>query len=317
MKTHAKFVLLMLVAMVVSLSCYGPFYREPTAAPDLEQTITAIYASGILNTATQAPFMVVTATPEPATQTSAPTETVMAASPTPSHTTTFTVTPVTPTVKALPQRGGGLIQAVYLSSSPDIDGSWAGWDSPFHSANFVVYGNKNWTDEDDLSASYRIGWNEDYLFIAVKVKDDHYVQNASGQNLYLGDSIEILLDTNLYDDFHYNQLSADDYQLGISPGKGGVDGTREAVLWYPRDYMGSKSNVKIGSMGGDGIYRVEARIPWSVFNVTPSNGKHFGFALSVSDNDNNGWNEQQSMVSSAGNRHLTQPMTWGELVLAR
>jgi len=70
-------------------------------------------------------------------------------------------------------------------------------------------------------------------------------------------------------------------------------------------------------MGGDGIYRVEARIPWSVFNVTPSNGKHFGFALSVSDNDNSGWNEQQSMVSSAGNRHLTQPMTWGELMLAR
>jgi hypothetical protein len=47
----------------------------------------------------------------------------------------------------------------------------------------VVYGNNNWTDEDDLSASYRIGWNEDYLFIAVKVKDDHYVQNASGQDL--------------------------------------------------------------------------------------------------------------------------------------
>jgi hypothetical protein len=149
------------------------------------------------------------------------------------------------------------------------------------------------------------------------VKDDHYVQNASGQDLYKGDSIDILLDTNLYDDFYYNQLSADDYQLGISPGKGSVDGTREAVLWYPRDYMGSKNSVKIGSLGGDGIYRVEARIPWSVFNVSPSNWKHFGFALSVSDNDNSGWNEHESMVSSAGNRHLTQPMTWGELVLAR
>jgi len=53
-----------------------------------------------------------------------------------------------------------------------------------------------------LQGSYRLGWDEDYLYVAVKVLDDQYVQNASGQDIYKGDSIELLIDTYLQDDFY-------------------------------------------------------------------------------------------------------------------
>ena len=133
----------------------------------------------------------------------------------------------------------------------------------------------------------------------------------------MGDSIEILLDTNLFGDFSDPSLSSDDYQLGISPGRGDIDDDPEAYLWYPRATAGSRDQVKIAAVEGPGVYRVEAAIPWSVFGVTPAEGLQIGFALSASDNDDTGEDVQQSMSSSVPNRVLTNPTTWGELILKK
>jgi hypothetical protein len=56
-------------------------------------------------------------------------------------------------------------------------------------------------------------------------------------------------------------------------------------------------------------------IPWTVFGVTAEAGDRFGFALSVSDNDLTGAPVQQSMVSNVSSRTLTNPTTWGTLIL--
>jgi hypothetical protein len=144
------------------------------------------------------------------------------------------------------------------------------------------------------------------------------VQNATGANIYEGDSIELLLDTKLATDLYYNRLSADDFQLGINPGRPNPEGTREAYLWFPSTIAGNRSNVTIASLQEDGVYRVEAAIPWSVFEITaPASGNHFGFALSVSDNDNPDANAQQSMVSNDPRRVLADPTTWAELALKK
>jgi hypothetical protein len=125
------------------------------------------------------------------------------------------------------------------------------------------------------------------------------------------------LDTNLFSDFSDASLSSDDFQLGISPGRGDIDDDTEAYLWYPRSTAGSRDQVKIAAVEGPGLYRVEAAIPWSVFGVTPAEGLQIGFALSASDNDDTGENVQQSMSSSVPNRMLTNPTTWGELILKK
>jgi hypothetical protein len=232
---------------------------------------------------------------------------------TPGASNTFTPPPTV--TNSTPERSGTRYIAHYLSTPPTIDGDWGEWTTTQYPANIVVYGLGNWENSNDLEAAFRVGWDETYLYLAVKVRDDKYVQNATGSELYKGDSIELLLDADLYGDFNSTYLSSDDYQLGISPGKGNTGGPKESYLWYPTGSAGSKSQVSIATMGESGLYRIEFAVPWSILGVTPSVNKHLGFAVSVSDNDDTSSNVQQSMVSSATNRTLTNPTTWGEIVL--
>ena len=64
-------------------------------------------------------------------------------------------------------------------------------------------------------------------------------------------------------------------------------------------------------------YVIEAAVPWSVFGISPSVEKFYGFAFSISDNDVRDANVQQSMVSNLSLRILTDSTTWGNLVLSK
>ena len=209
------------------------------------------------------------------------------------------------------------VTASFMSTKPSIDGDWNDLPSKEYPAEIVVYGAANWKSRDDLAASFKIGWDATYLYLGVKVRDDVYVQNATGVNLFKGDSLEILLDTDVSADYYVTSLSPDDFQLGISDGRPDVNGTKEAYLWLPSNIAGSRSQVKIASQrsDADGITRIEVAIPWTIFGVTPKSGSHFGFVLSASDNDKTTDNVQQSMVSNVKTRVLVDPTTWGDLTL--
>jgi len=210
------------------------------------------------------------------------------------------------------------MKAAYLSTVPTIDGSWAEWKDKTtqYPLSYVVWGRSNWSGSADLEASFAAAWDNTNLYVGFKVYDDKYVQNASGENMYKGDSLELLVDSNLDGDFYVQQLSSDDYQLGISGGNG-ENIKPEAYLWFPTGSKGTKTSVKIAYVFEAGLYRAEAAIPWSVLGITPSNGLKIGFAASVSDNDNSGENLQQSMVSTAADRSLADPTTWGSMTLVK
>ena len=318
---------LVLAAAAVLLGCNLPFAGlKPGAdepAPNL--TMTALFGSGLLGSLTPAapvefPTLAPTEEEEPLAAT--PTVTMvpltatpeLAATPTPpglpTAPPTLTAGPATATLAGRP---GGAFSAAYFASPPTLDGNWDEWPGKTYAAAAVVYGQRE--TSADLESSFRVGWDYQYLYVAAKVRDDRYAQNASGADLYKGDSLEILLDSNLWDDFGSAQLSGDDFQLGISAGRGGVDGTREAYLWFPSGLAGGQSKVKIGAAAFEEGYRVEAAVPWSVFGVTPGPGVKVGFAFSVSDNDNVDQNVQQTMVSGTAGRKLTNPTTWGVLTL--
>ena len=180
----------------------------------------------------------------------------------------------------------------------------------------MVWGNANWTGIADLSASFHVGWDNNYLYVAVKVHDDKYVQNASGADLYKGDGIEFMFDRQLQADY-YTRVSArmtfswvfppvDRTRAGprkptcgfrvISPGRG--PGSRSVRCWIR-------------------VYRVEAAIPWSVLETTPVNGGHYGFAIAIDDNDNANENLQQTMASNVLGYLLANPTTWGDLQLVK
>lgn len=215
------------------------------------------------------------------------------------------------------KRSGASMDAGYMNNPPSIDGNLADWTLSSANVSKVVYGGEKWDSAGDLSGSVMVGWDEDNIYLGAKVIDNRYVQNSTGVDLFLGDSLEILLDTNVSGDFYQKSLSGDDYQLGISPGNPSVGSNYEAYLWYPRSRAGSRAQVKLAAIAVADGYTVEVAIPWSVFNVSPGEGQHFGFAFSISDNDNLSINIQQSMVSSIPTRKLTDPTTWGDLTLIK
>lgn len=345
MKNRLKFTITLTVLLLVAVAC-GPVL--PTSAPTLpfespDLTLTAIF-SVLVTPATPTSPVIASDTPVPAVntptealyitpnaETLAPTLTSVAlteaaqvtdtplptatSTHTPFPTTTRTSTPAPTITPTPPSRSGPMVYAAYLSPAPNIDGSLGDWEGEWTTANNVVYGKANRQDAADLSAQFKVGWDRNYLYLAVKVTDDIYVQEASKEELFLGDSLEVLLDTNLGADFKSEALSSDDYQLGIS-GQDLVKDDGEAYLWYPEGSVGSKSKVIIQARPIDEGYRVEVAIPWGVLGMTPASGMHYGFAFSVSDNDNPGSKEQHSMISNVAERELTDPTTWGNLILS-
>jgi hypothetical protein len=214
-----------------------------------------------------------------------------------------------------PEENGTLFEAVFTDSPPILGAGLDAWmDSKTYSFSKIVKG----TTEN--SARFDVSWDYDYLYLAVRVVDDTFVQETSGgANLYLGDSLEILLDADLKGDFCNAAMNGDDYQLGISPGYLPAPSLQSpsAYLWYPAGEKGPRTiNVfaLLTSAPDATGWFLEAKIPWSLFGISPVEGRTFGFALSVSDNDQYSTTKQQGMISTAPNRITpTNPTNWGTL----
>lgn len=301
--------LLFTTIFVVSAACNLPLMTTPTpfVFPTPDMTMTALFApTEIMPTDTVVPA---TATPEP-TESPMPT-----ATDTPTNTPTNTAIPAT----AVPpsHRSSPHIEAQYVKIAPEIDGGWGGWVAKEYSANYVVYGANNWKNAADLSSSIKVEWDENYLFVAWKIYDDKFVQVSTGDDIYLGDSVEVLLDTYVQADYWYQYLDWDDFQIGASPGKNTIGNKPQAYLWFPSDRAGTTTKVLVGSKNFAEGYRVSIAIPWKTLGVTPYVGARYGFAASVSDDDSKNGGSQQSMVSTSPNRILTDPTTWGDLILVK
>lgn len=324
-KTAAGVVVLLLAA--AGLACNLPAATSPTPfvfpTPDL--TLTAIYS--VLTTPT--PLAVHTATPvqfptempasttPPILETFIPETPVQAAPTTQAPAPTETPTATSPPAATQALRPGPVVEAVYLHTPPGIDGNLNEWSIPSHSANHITFGANFWDNPEDISARFMVGWDFNHLYIAARVTDEDYVQNASGEQIYLGDSLEILLDRDLAGDFEETSLNGDDYQLGISPGQSEPGQNPEAYLWFPRDKAGPRPEVQIGARRTDDGWDIEAAIPWGVFELQPRAGGYYGFVFSVSDNDRTGRLEQQTVISNVRTRSLGNPTTWGNLMLGQ
>jgi hypothetical protein len=243
-----------------------------------------------------------TDTPGPATATTAPIQ----------NTATSTVPP--PSLATRPN--GTPVHAFHINNPPTIDCNVSDLVPLNNVIDQPTFGAENWSGVSDNKADYSLAWDSNNLYLATHVTDDVHAQIALGELLFRGDSLELLLDANLQGDYNSDELSADDFQMGFTPGENKVGGP-DSYLWFPRDKSGRPNGVTV--MGcqdetGNGFY-LETSVPWSTFGVSPIAGSTFGFTLSVSDNDVKGTEQQQSMISSVSARRLTNPTTWGTLIL--
>jgi len=294
--------LLPILALLALSACTLPGSASPTPftfpTPNLTHTaIFAATATGTMPPPTLPPLESPTSPPPTATELGAPTATTGP---------TNSPTPVP----------AEAVSAAYLSAPPQIDGNLTDWSSTAYTIDKPLsYASSGWTGTSDLSARYYLGWDVNYLYLAVERFDDVFAQVSSGRYLYRGDDVEIQFDADLAGDQSSASLSSDDYQIGLSPGNFGSRAP-EAYLWSPRSREGALSGVSVKAVPVGQGYTLEARIPWSTFGVTPQENERFGFVLALSDNDLPGVAAWQSMISSVAGRRLADPTTWGTLVLA-
>jgi hypothetical protein len=232
--------------------------------------------------------------------------------------TTVVLAPACVAQTKRPESYGPLIEAYWTPTPPTIDGALTDWDNPLiNEVPYTVFG------ETDNTARFSLKWDLTYLYLAVKVFDDNLINSvdntvADRPKLYLGDSVEILLDKDLQGDYCSAYMSADDYQLGISPGSLPTLGSwvPYSYMWYPLDLKGEKVVNIVSSLTvtPDPIgYIIEAAIPWSVFEGAPAGSENFGFAFSISDNDHSGQN-QDGMISTSKKRTThSNPTLWSTL----
>jgi hypothetical protein len=223
-------------------------------------------------------------------------------------------TPVPAPTAELRRPLGEVLHAAPVTLPIEINGDVSEWGRLPFTANQPVYKPAAWSGPQDQAVEFALGWDSGYLYLAANVTDDVHAQTQHGELIFRGDILEILLDKDLAGDFDSTALSADDYQLGLSPGALSGD-SPEAYLWFPAGKAGKPAGVVLAARQAGAGYSLEAAIPWSLFGLTPGGGLRLGFAVSGSDNDALGTADQQSMISSAPARKLADPTTWGTLVL--
>jgi hypothetical protein len=265
--------LIVVFGLLVPLACGAstPTPQPFPGGPNL--TLTALFSS--LATPEPGEASPTASLPSPTIEaTQAPTEPALPTD-TPAQAPTAEPTAVptqAPTSTSVPARSGPIARAVFLSIPPTIDGSLSDLGGEIYLINTVVYGKDSHMSNVDASGRFLVSWDSQYLYVGVEVMDDVFAQNATGSQIYKGDCIELLFDAFLGADFQSSELSDDDYQLGLSPGRGQIGVNKENWLWYPRGKTGALSNVTWAAQSPSGGYVLEAAVPWSVFEVSPSAG---------------------------------------------
>ena len=223
-----------------------------------------------------------------------------------------------PTVVITPLPTGGVL-AERVDQPLVVDGNLEGWtDIPSFTSSYRVYNNDSWDQTDDLQTFWRLAWDDLNLYLSALVIDDVHVQIRSGDLSYLGDSVELQIDTQLRLDLS-NQLSTDDYQLVFSPGDfaenapsfGLFRGTPEGQMVS----YGNREGIKVSAEATDSGYVLEAAVPWTVLGVRPTVDLELGIALNANDNDVPFTAQQEVMKSHIATRKFAAPDTWGVLIL--
>ena len=211
-------------------------------------------------------------------------------------------------------------QEIHEVSAIKIDADLSDWptDPTFtlNDKSQIVYnvGGKMWTDAKDLSALVWVGWAADGLYFAFKVTDDKLVQKAPDISLWHGDYMELQLDAELEKDYTDTQLSEDDYQFGFSTGD--FDKVPPAtVVWFGPMTNKLLEAIQQAQVKTDDGYIIEVFIPKDTLpSISFTEGATFGMNINPSDSD--GF-DQEVMMSTSPKRTLTDPTTFGKIILVK
>lgn len=160
--------------------------------------------------------------------------------------------------------------------------------------------------QEDNTAKFSVGYNDEGLFIAASIKDDTPMQNSySDFWIWCGDNVRLYIST--VDSQKYPFMTENHFSLAFAPvTKDNGQGQVVQLAGCP-----SPGGVKNGDLipGAkvvgriiEGGWAMEGMIPWGYFGTKPSPGDVWEFDISVGGRTWNG-----------GPNNWCNPLLWGEL----
>lgn len=178
----------------------------------------------------------------------------------------------------------------------------------------IGFGADKWKDDADLSGSLVLGWDPQNLYVAARVRDSVLSQSFTGEALWQGDHVMLLLDVPRQEGVRdKNKI----FQIGISPGNlkpGGV--APEIFQWTPT--RTSIAGARVGAQKTSDGYQIEAAIPWKSLGIEKvDRGFRIGYDVGFSDSDQIGEAIQDKITSLVkGKWDLRHPDRLVEGILA-
>ena len=165
-------------------------------------------------------------------------------------------------------------------------------------------------DLDDLSVKIFAGFDTNYLYVAVRVRDsliqnDSAAADSANGNTWEDDSVEVFVDG--------ANANAPNWAAGQIGGQFVIaanNAYREAEAGNPGYGENAAWYAKTAPLADGTGYEAEFRISLAILG-NPEPGDVLGFTVAVNDDDDGGTRERQ--VIWAGTAH--QPVTYGNLVL--
>ncbi|GGD85895.1 sugar-binding protein [Paenibacillus nasutitermitis] len=167
-------------------------------------------------------------------------------------------------------------------------------------------------DAADLTAKYRVKWDDDYLYLLDERTSDDVLQfTETGGLMFLSDATMMFL--NLSGEQSGADYKNGDFALFFTPS--GPDSKPHAFVREGRDsgkVEYATEEIKMGSKLAANSYTLEVAIPWSLLKTTPSalSGFKAGFSLLATDRDDpNDWGQIMWVGNGDGQQH------WASMIL--
>ncbi len=193
--------------------------------------------------------------------------------------------------------GKGICQ---LDITPVLDGSDNEWtaDSIF-TPNILLGGTI--ANPADLTADFKLGWDDNYLYVFGKVTDDVLINDS--QNPWEDDCFELYIDGGNEQSTTYD---ANDFQL----------------MFRYNDPVAYNSNGPDNPSGLDFVmvptnegYNVEIRVSWAFIGISPAtNGSKIAVDIHINDDDDGGVRDKFIAWSDTQNLAYINPSVFGEIL---
>lgn len=173
-----------------------------------------------------------------------------------------------------------------------------------------VYIRGRWRGNDHFSGTIRSLWDHHNVYFFADIRDTTPAENdEQGADLWRGDGIELFLSTRPSETASDTYSSAD-YQFILAPNN---------KTWMYGQAAGGVRNAALRDVevvtrtSGDG-YRIEARIPWTNFEYSPTEDAVLGIEFVLNNRMPGQGVPTKIMWASAGEAYRT-PAKWGRALL--